>query len=91
MTAEMVDVHVHYICPQQIEEALYSGVTTMMGGGTGPAVGTNTTTCWPGRGTFAGCCKPLVRGFPMNLGFYGKGNASLAPSLVEQIEAGACG
>ena len=90
VTAGGIDVHVHYICPQQIEEALYSGVTTMMGGGTGPAVGTNATTCTPGPWNIQRMLQ-AADGFPMNLGFYGKGNASLAPSLVEQIEAGACG
>jgi len=90
VTAGGIDVHVHYICPQQIEEALYSGVTTMMGGGTGPAVGTNATTCTPGPWNIHRMLQ-AADGFPMNLGFYGKGNASRAPGLVEQIEAGACG
>jgi urease subunit alpha len=90
VTAGGIDVHVHYICPQQIEEALYSGITTMMGGGTGPAVGTNATTCTPGPWNIHRMLQ-AADGFPMNLGFFGKGNASLAPGLVEQIEAGACG
>jgi urease subunit alpha len=90
VTAGGIDVHVHYICPQQIEEALYSGVTTMMGGGTGPAVGTNATTCTPGPWNIRRMLQ-AADAFPMNLGFFGKGNASLAPGLVEQIEAGACG
>jgi len=90
VTAGGIDVHVHYICPQQIEEALNSGVTTMMGGGTGPAVGTNATTCTPGPWNIRRMLQ-AADGFPMNLGFFGKGNASLAPGLVEQIEAGACG
>src|SRR6201982_2759057 len=90
VTAGGIDVHVHFICPQQIEEALYSGVTTMMGGGTGPATGTNATTCTPGPWHIQ---RMLQAGdaFPINLGFFGKGNASSAAGLVEQIEAGACG
>jgi urease subunit alpha len=90
VTAGGIDTHVHYICPQQIEEALYSGLTTMMGGGTGPAVGTAATTCTPGPWHIARMLQ-AADAFPMNLGFLGKGNASLAPGLVEQIEAGACG
>jgi len=90
VTAGGIDTHVHYICPQQIEEALYSGLTTMMGGGTGPAVGTAATTCTPGP-WHIGRMLQAADAFPMNLGFFGKGNASLAPGLVEQIEAGACG
>src|SRR6266481_2600107 len=90
VTAGGIDVHVHFICPQQIEEALYSGLTTMMGGGTGPAVGTNATTCTPGPWHIQRMLQ-AADGFPMNLGFFAKGNASLAPGLVEQIEAGACG
>jgi urease subunit alpha len=90
VTAGGVDVHVHFICPQQIEEALYSGITTMMGGGTGPAAGTTATTCTPGPWHIQRMLQ-AVDGFPINLGIFGKGNASLAPGLIEQIEAGACG
>ena len=90
VTAGGIDVHVHYICPQQIEEALYSGLTTMMGGGTGPATGTNATTCTPGPWHIQRMIQ-AADAFPMNLGFFGKGNASFAAGLVEQIEAGACG
>ncbi len=90
VTAGGIDVHVHFICPQQIEEALYSGLTTMMGGGTGPAVGTNATTCTPGPLHIQRMLQ-AADGFPMNLGFFAKGNASLATGLIEQIEAGACG
>jgi len=90
VTAGGIDTHVHYICPQQIEEALYSGLTTMMGGGTGPAVGTNATTCTPGPWHIQKMLQ-AADGFPINLGFFGKGNASSPAGLVEQIEAGACG
>ena len=90
VTAGGIDVHVHYICPQQIEEALYSGLTTMMGGGTGPAAGTTATTCTPGSWHIQRMLQ-AADAFPMNLGFFGKGNASFAAGLVEQIEAGACG
>jgi urease subunit alpha len=90
LTAGGVDVHIHFISPQQIEEALNSGVTTMMGGGTGPATGTNATTCTPGPWHLARMMQ-AAEGFPMNLGFFGKGNAALPGGLVEQIEAGACG
>jgi urease subunit alpha len=90
VTAGGIDVHVHYICPQQIEEALYSGLTTMMGGGTGPATGTNATTCTPGPWHIQRMIQ-AADAFPINLGFFGKGNASFAAGLVEQIEAGACG
>src|SRR4029077_21071394 len=90
VTAGGIDVLDHYICPQQIEEALCSGVTTMMCLGTGPAVGTNATTCTPVPWNIHRMLQ-AADGFPMNLGFFGKGNASLAPGLVEQIEAGACG
>jgi urease subunit alpha len=90
ITAGGIDTHVHYICPQQIEEALYSGLTTMMGGGTGPAVGTNATTCTPGPWHIQRMLQ-AADAFPMNLGFFGKGNASSTAGLVEQIEAGACG
>jgi urease subunit alpha len=90
VTAGGIDVHVHFICPQQIDEALYSGLTTMMGGGTGPAAGTTATTCTPGPWHMLRMLQ-AADAFPMNLGFFGKGNASLALGLVEQIEAGACG
>jgi urease subunit alpha len=90
ITAGGIDTHVHYICPQQIEEALYSGLTTMMGGGTGPAVGTNATTCTPGPWHIQKMLQ-AADGFPINLGFFGKGNASSPAGLIEQIEAGACG
>src|SRR5262250_2458618 len=90
VTAGGIDTHVHYICPQQIEEALYSGVTTMMGGGTGPAHGTTATTCTPGSWHIQRMLE-AADAFPMNLGFFGKGNASRVAGLVEQIEAGACG
>jgi urease subunit alpha len=90
VTAGGIDTHVHYICPQQIEEALYSGLTTMMGGGTGPAAGTTATTCTPGPWHIQRMLQ-AADGFPLNLGFFGKGNASSPAGLIEQIEAGACG
>jgi urease subunit alpha len=90
VTAGGIDTHVHFICPQQIEEALYSGLTTMMGGGTGPAAGTTATTCTPGPWHIQRMLQ-AADAFPMNLGFFGKGNASLAAGLIEQIDAGACG
>jgi urease subunit alpha len=90
VTAGGIDTHVHFICPQQVEEALYSGLTTMMGGGTGPAVGTAATTCTPGPWHIQRMLQ-AAEAFPVNIGLFGKGNASLPPSLVEQIEAGACG
>jgi urease subunit alpha len=90
VTAGGIDVHVHYICPQQIEEALYSGLTTMMGGGTGPAAGTTATTCTPGPWHIQRMLQ-AADAFSMNLGFFGKGNASFPAGLIEQIEAGACG
>src|SRR5262249_40875368 len=90
VTAGGIDTHVHYICPQQIEEALYSGITTMMGGGTGPATGTNATTCTPGPWHIERMLE-AADAFPMNLGFFGKGNASLQAALIEQIQAGVCG
>ena len=90
VTAGGIDTHVHFICPQQIEEALYSGLTTMMGGGTGPAAGTTATTCTPGPWHIRRMLQ-AADAFPMNFGLFGKGNASLAAGLVEQIEAGACG
>jgi len=90
VTAGGLDVHIHFICPQQIEDALYSGVTTMMGGGTGPAAGTNATTCTPGA-WHIGRMLQAAEAFPMNLGFFGKGNASTPAPLEEQIRAGVCG
>lgn len=90
LTAGGIDVHVHFICPQQIEEALYSGVTTMMGGGTGPAAGTTATTCTPGPWHIQRMLQ-AADAFPINIGVFGKGNASFAAGLIEQIEAGACG
>jgi urease subunit alpha len=90
VTAGGIDTHVHYICPQQIEEALYSGLTTMLGGGTGPAAGTTATTCTPGPWHIRRMLE-AADAFPVNLGIFGKGNASSATGLVEQIEAGACG
>jgi urease subunit alpha len=90
VTAGGIDTHVHYICPQQIEEALYSGLTTVIGGGTGPAAGTTATTCTPGAWHIRRMLE-AADAFPMNLGIFGKGNASSAAGLVEQIEAGACG
>ncbi len=90
ITAGGIDLHVHFICPQQIEEALYSGLTTMVGGGTGPATGTAATTCTPGPWHIQRMLQ-AADAFPMNLGFLAKGNASLPSGLIEQIEAGACG
>ncbi len=85
-----LDVHIHFICPQQVNEALSSGITTMIGGGTGPATGTNATTCTPGPWNIARMLQ-AADGFPINLGFLGKGNSSLPDALREQIEAGALG
>jgi urease subunit alpha len=90
LTAGGIDAHIHFICPQQIEEALTSGVTTMIGGGTGPATGTNATTCTSGP-WYLGKMLQATDSMPMNLGFLGKGNASLPDALEEQLEAGACG
>ncbi len=90
LTAGGIDSHIHFICPQQIEEALMSGVTTMLGGGTGPATGTNATTCTPGPENLARMLQ-AAEAFPMNLGFLGKGNASRPDALREQIDAGAIG
>jgi len=89
LTAGGFDAHIHFICPQQIEEALMSGVTTMLGGGTGPATGTNATTCTPGPWHIARMLQ-AAEAFPMNLAFAGKGNASTPGALEEQIRAGAC-
>jgi len=85
-----IDAHIHWICPQQVEDALYSGITTMLGGGTGPAEGTNATTCTPG----AWHMEKMIQageGLAMNLAFFGKGNASRPEALLEQVRAGACG
>jgi urease subunit alpha len=90
VTAGAIDTHIHFIAPQQIEEALASGVTTMLGGGTGPATGTFATTCTPGPWNIERMLQ-AADAFPMNLGFLGKGNASLPNSLHEQINAGAIG
>ncbi|MCK9622112.1 MAG: urease subunit alpha [Methylobacter sp.] len=90
LTAGGIDAHIHFICPQQIDEALMSGVTTMIGGGTGPATGTNATTCTPGPWNIYSMLQSLD-GFPMNFGLLGKGNASLPGALEEQVRAGAMG
>jgi urease subunit alpha len=90
LTAGGIDAHIHFICPQQVDEALCSGVTTMIGGGTGPATGTNATTCTPGAWNIARMLE-AADSLPMNFGFLGKGNASLPEGLIEQIEAGAIG
>ena len=90
VTAGAIDTHIHFICPQQIETALASGVTTLLGGGTGPATGTNATTCTPGAFHLARMLQ-AAEGLPVNLGFFGKGNASTPEALEEQIRAGACG
>ncbi len=90
VTAGGIDAHIHWICPQLVEEALYSGITTMLGGGTGPAEGTNATTCTPGP-WHIGRMLQAAEAFPMNLGFFGKGNASKPDALLEQVAAGACG
>ncbi|MET0272186.1 MAG: urease subunit alpha, partial [Phenylobacterium sp.] len=89
LTAGAMDCHIHFICPQQIEDALMSGVTCMLGGGTGPATGTKATTATPGPWHLARMIE-AAEAFPMNLGFSGKGNASLPGALVEQVAAGAC-
>jgi urease subunit alpha len=90
VTAGAIDSHIHFIAPQQIYEALSNGITTMLGGGTGPATGTNATTCTPGAWNLARMLQ-AAEAWPMNFGFLGKGNAALAAPLAEQIEAGACG
>tara|TARA_B100000809_G_scaffold263628_1_gene317359 strand:- start:1244 stop:2956 length:1713 start_codon:yes stop_codon:yes gene_type:complete len=90
VTAGGIDAHIHFICPQQINEALASGITTMIGGGTGPATGTNATTCTPGVWNI-GRMLETVEGFPINFGFLGKGNSSFPDPLREQVEAGAIG
>jgi urease subunit alpha len=89
LTAGAFDAHIHFICPQQIDDALMSGVTTMLGGGTGPATGTNATTCTPGPWHIAKMMQ-AADAFPVNLAFSGKGNAALPAALEEQIKAGAC-
>ena len=88
LTAGGIDTHIHFICPQQVETALASGVTTLLGGGTGPATGTNATTCTPGAFHLARMLQ-AAEGLPVNLGFFGKGNASTPEALEEQIRAGA--
>ncbi|MEB3240161.1 MAG: urease subunit alpha [Cyanobacteriota bacterium] len=90
LTAGAIDTHIHFICPQQVETALAAGTTTLLGGGTGPATGTNATTCTPGAFHLARMLQ-AAEGLPVNLGFFGKGNASTAAALEEQIVAGACG
>jgi urease subunit alpha len=90
LTAGGIDSHIHFICPQQIETAIASGVTTMIGGGTGPATGTNATTCTPGAWNMWRMLQ-AADAFPMNLGFLGKGNSAKPEGLIEQIEAGAMG
>ncbi|MEM9071736.1 MAG: urease subunit alpha [Myxococcota bacterium] len=90
LTAGGIDAHIHFICPQQIDHALESGVTTLIGGGTGPATGTNATTCTPGAWNLHRMLE-AAEAFPMNLGFLGKGNASLPGPLEEQLRAGAMG
>lgn len=90
VTAGGVDTHIHFICPQQIETALSAGITTMIGGGTGPATGTNATTCTPGAWNIERMLE-AAEAFPMNLGFLGKGNGSAEEPLAEQIRAGAIG
>ena len=90
VTAGGIDAHIHFICPQQIDEALMSGVTTMLGGGTGPATGTNATTCTPGPWNIHRMLE-AAEAFPMNIGFMGKGNGSLPAAIEEQVEAGVMG
>ncbi len=90
VTAGGIDAHIHFICPQQVDEALNSGVTTMLGGGTGPAAGTSATTCTPGPWHMERMLQ-AAEGLPINLGFFGKGNASRPDALIEQVAAGACG
>jgi urease subunit alpha len=89
VTAGGIDSHVHWICPQLAEEALYSGITTVLGGGTGPAAGTAATTCTPGPWHLARMLQAM-EGIPVNIGLFGKGNASEPKALVEMVEAGAC-
>ncbi|HEY6564061.1 MAG TPA: urease subunit alpha, partial [Pirellulaceae bacterium] len=89
-TAGGVDAHVHFICPQIVEESLTNGITTLFGGGTGPATGTNATTCTPGPWNMTRMLE-AADAYPVNLGFFGKGNSSNVTALWAQIEAGACG
>jgi len=89
-TAGGIDTHIHFICPQQIDHALFSGITTMIGGGTGPADGTNATTVTPGAWNIQKMLE-AADAFPMNLGFFGKGNSASLPALEEQVKAGALG
>ena len=88
VTAGGIDSHIHFICPQQVEHALYAGITTMLGGGTGPAHGTLATTCTPGSWHMARMME-AVDSMPMNIGFFGKGNASEPSALEEMVNAGA--
>ncbi|HEV8392182.1 MAG TPA: urease subunit alpha [Dongiaceae bacterium] len=90
LTAGGIDAHIHWICPQQAEEAIYSGITTMIGGGTGPAEGTSATTCTPGP-WHIGRMLRAIEGLPVNVGLLGKGNASRPAALIEMVAAGACG
>ena len=90
LTAGGIDAHIHWISPQQIDDALHAGITTMLGGGTGPAAGSCATTCTPGPWHLARMLQ-AAEAFPVNLGFFGKGNASRPAALVEQVAAGACG
>jgi len=90
VTAGGIDAHIHFISPQQIEEALCAGITTMLGGGTGPAEGTNATTCTPGPWHISKMLQ-AADAFPVNLGFFGKGNTSKPEALIEQVKAGVCG
>jgi urease subunit alpha len=89
VTAGGIDSHIHMICPQQVEDALYSGLTTLMGGGTGPAAGTSATTCTPGPWHLHRMLE-AAEGLPINIGFFGKGNASALAPMVEMVRAGAC-
>ncbi len=89
VTAGGIDAHIHLICPQQVEDALYSGITTLMGGGTGPAAGTSATTCTPGPWHMHRILE-AAEGLPINMGFFGKGNASALAPMVEMVRAGAC-
>src|SRR5512132_708514 len=90
LTTGGIDAHIHWICPQQVEDALYSGITTMLGGGTGPAEGTDATTCTPGPWHLARMLQ-AADGLPLNVGFFGKGNAAKPEALIEQVVGGACG
>src|ERR1700726_3741161 len=90
VTAGAIDSHIHFISPQQIYEAISAGITTMIGGGTGPATGTNATTCTPGRWNLEQMLR-AAEAWPLNFGFLGKGNAATRPPLAEQVLAGACG